>query len=150
MAHLTKNRAVRWLAPVALAGSIGLVACGDSDSDVTAETGSAPVAVNGSDIHLANQADQAEANATTAHLNNEIEARIAAAGSDVHLENLAAEAEANAEASGSDVHLANMAAEAAEREAHLEASAATAERNGDEPDAVEDEFVPGSRRMPTR
>jgi hypothetical protein len=57
MAHLRSSRAIRWLAPVALVGAAGLVACGgdSSDSDVSART-AAPADVAGSDVHLENQA----------------------------------------------------------------------------------------------
>ena len=98
MGHLRSNRAVRWFAPLALVGAVGLVACGDSstDADVSART------------------------------------------------------VAPAEVVGSDVHLANQAAEIAERTQHLAGNAQTHATPDDTSDATDDEFVPGSRRMPTR
>ena len=122
MAHLTDNRALRWLAPVALVGSIGLVACGDdSGSDVSARTAAAPSGVDGSDVHLGNLAAEIDGRSLIT--------------------------------SGSDVHLLNLAAEASEREAHVVGNATTTIRAAEGPDTVEtsnDDFVPGTRRMPVR
>jgi hypothetical protein len=159
----TKHRALRWLAPVALVGVVGLAACGDDEADST-RTADAGVAAVGSDRHLENQAAQAA-----------IDARVAeAAGSDRHLVNQAAEAAAKPSApvvvSGSDRHLENQAAEA---EASADDSGATGTSGSDagpnvweagnraaseheadqrqtEPTEIEDEFVPGSRHMPMR
>ncbi len=141
MAHLTTNKAVRWFAPLALVGAVGLAACGDSsDSDVSARTVAPSAGLVGSDVHLHNQA--AEIAART-ELSN---------GSDVHLANQAAEiAAGETEVSGSDVHLANQAAEIAEREAHLDGNAttySTPDDSGDTSSTSGGEFVPGSRRMP--
>jgi hypothetical protein len=137
MAHLGRNRAVRWFAPVALVGAVGLAACGEgsSDADVSART-AAPAGAVGSDVHLANQAAEIEARARVS------------SGSDVHLANQAAEIEAR-RTSGSDVHLANQAAENAEREAHLAGGAATAAQAALD-STSNDDFVPGTRRMPVR
>ncbi len=149
MAHLRSNRAVRWFAPVALVGAVGLVACGDgsTDADVSARTVAPAAAVVGSDVHLANQAAEIEAQATAEHLDAQA-AAIAASGSDVHLVNQAAEiADVS---SGTDVYLANKAAEIAERDAHLAGNAQSHATPDDTDDATDDEFVPGSRRMPTR
>jgi hypothetical protein len=111
----TKHRALRWLAPVALVGVVGLAACGDAEADST-RTVEAGAVVVGSDRHLENQAAEAELKARTAAANTEAEARAAAAaGSDRHLENQAAEAttrSAPVDVSGSDRHLENQAAEA--------------------------------------
>ncbi len=141
MAHLRSNRAVRWFAPVALVGAVGLVACGDgsTDADVSARTVAPAAAVVGSDVHLQNQAAEI---AKRTELSS---------GSDVHLVNQAAEiAEGQADvSSGTDVYLANQAAEIAERDAHL-AGNAQSHATRDTDDATDDEFVPGSRRMPTR
>ena len=153
MAHLRSNRAVRWFAPVALVGAVGLVACGDSstDADVSARTAAPAAAVVGSDVHLQNQAAEIEAQATAEHLDAQA-AAIAASGSDVHLANQAAEiAEGQADvSSGTDVYLANQAADIAERDAHLAGNAQTHATPDDTSDGTDDEFVPGSRRMPTR
>jgi len=85
---------VRWFAPVALVGAVGLVACGgdSSDSDVSARTAAPAAGVVGSDVHLQNQA-----------------------------------------------------AEIAEQQAHTQGNAATMSD-----DTSDDEFVPGTRRMPVR
>ena len=122
MAYLTTKRAIRWFAPLALVGAVGLAACGDSsDSDVSARTVAPSAGLVGSDVHLHNQA--AEIAARTELSNN-----------------------------GSDVHLANQAAEIAERQAHLDGNAttySTPDDSGDDTSSTSgDEFVPGSRRMP--
>jgi hypothetical protein len=109
----SKFRAWRWLAPVALVGSVGLAACGDEDATVSTSAAD----VGASDV----------------------------AGSDRHLENQAADiAERSITVSGSDVHLENQAAEIAE-EMRQDQAALTDGDDGDD-----DEFVPGSRRMPMR
>jgi hypothetical protein len=172
MAHLRSNRAIRWLAPVALVGAAGLVACGgdSSDSDVSART-AAPAdvagsdvhlenqaaeiaaevrAASGSDVHLENQAAEIEAQATAEHLDTQA-AAIAASGSDVHLQNQATEIAAQAlSVSGSDVHLENQAAEIAEQQAHTQGSAATMSGATQPDDTSDGGFVPGTRRMPVR
>jgi hypothetical protein len=153
----TKHRAVKWLAPVALVGVIGLAACGDDDAE-SARTADVGVAAVGSDRHLENQAAEAAVNARVAE----------AAGSDRHLENQAAEAanrSAPADVSGSDRHLENQAAEAAAGEASLSSPDAgpnvfeagnraaaeyEASQRQTEPTDTEEEFVPGSRHMPMR
>ncbi|HET6771824.1 MAG TPA: hypothetical protein VFH36_00845 [Acidimicrobiales bacterium] len=153
----TKHRAVKWLAPVALVGVIGLAACGDDDAE-SARTADVGVAAVGSDRHLENQAAEAAVNARVAE----------AAGSDRHLENQAAEAakrSAPADVSGSDRHLENQAAEAEAGEASLSSADAgpnvfeagnraaaeyEASQRQTEPTDTEEEFVPGSRHMPMR
>ena len=152
MAHLTSNRAIRWLAPLAVVGAAGLAACGgdSSDSDVSARTAAPAAAVVGSDVHLQNQAAEIEAQATAEHLDAQA-AAIAASGSDVHLQNQAAEIAEQAESlSGSDVHLQNQAAELAEQQAHTQGNAATVEGASQPDDTSDDDFVPGTRRMPVR
>jgi|SRR5829696_1174877 len=108
MAKLT-IKSLRWLAPVALVGTLGLAACGEEDATVSAESADVGAAV-GSDRHLENMAA-------------EIAERAEVSGSDRHLENLAAEIAERAEVSGSDRHLENMAAEIAEQSGPSEASA---------------------------
>jgi hypothetical protein len=141
---------VRWFAPVALVGAVGLVACGgdSSDSDVSARTAAPAAGVVGSDVHLQNQAAEIEAQATAEHLDTQA-AAIAASGSDVHLQNQAAEIAAQS-VSGSDVHLQNQAAELAEQQAHTQGNAATMSGATQPDDTSDDEFVPGTRRMPVR
>ena len=80
MAQLARKRftAIRWIAPLAFAGALGLGACGDgSGSDESVRTISPASAAAGSDVHLANQA--ADIAARTASVD----------GSDVHLVNMA-------------------------------------------------------------
>jgi hypothetical protein len=116
MSYFSK-RALRWAAPVALVGTLGLAACGNSD-DTEAVRVAAPNAVGvGSDQHLANQAE-------------ELARASASAGSDQHLNNQAEElaqqerAYRAATASvGSDQHLTNQAAEIASQRANRAASA---------------------------
>ena len=132
----TKHRAVKWLAPVALVGVVGLAACGDDDAD-SARTAGVDAAAVGSDRHLENQAAEAAVNARVAE----------AAGSDRHLENQAAEAEASVgEADVSTADAGPNVWEAGNRAAaEYEAS-----QRQTEPADTEDEFVPGSRHMPLR
>ena len=80
MSYFSK-RALRWAAPVALVGALGLAACGD-DGDAAVQTGApaAPSAadVAGSDQHLSNLAEEvreARANAAaSARLQGQAEA----------------------------------------------------------------------------
>jgi hypothetical protein len=111
---------VRWFAPVALVGAVGLVACGgdSSDSDVSARTAAPAAGVVGSDVHLENQAAE-----------------------------LASQAQS---ASGSDIHLENQAAELAEQQAHTDGNAATMSSDTQPDETSNDDFVPGTRRMPVR
>jgi hypothetical protein len=152
MAHLRSNKALAWIAPAAMVGALGLAACGDSsDSDVSARTVAPAAGAVGSDVHLYNQAADIESKVSEAHLDNQV-AAMAAAGSDVHLYNQAADIAGSETTSGSDVHLANLAAEAAERQAQLDGNAETysTPQDSDDTGSTDDEFVPGSRRMPTR
>ena len=155
MAHLRTNRALAWIAPAAMVGALGLAACGDSsDSDVSARTVAPAAGAVGSDVHLYNQASDIEGQVSEAHVDHQA-AAMAAAGSDVHLANLAAEIAAGQTEvnSGSDVHLVNQAADIAEREAHLDGNAetySTPQDSDQDTSGTDDEFVPGSRRMPTR
>jgi hypothetical protein len=111
-------KSLRWLAPVALVGTLGLAACGDDDATVSAETAGVGAAV-GSDRHLENLA---------AEIAERSEASVVS-GSDRHLENLAAEIAERSEqsvVSGSDRHLENLAAEIAEQSEQSEPSEASA------------------------
>ena len=116
MSYFSK-RALRWAAPVALVGALGLAACGDND-DTAAVRVAAPSAVGlGSDQHLNNQAA-------------EIARASASAGSDQHLNNQAEELAQQERAYraatvsvGSDQHLNNQAAEIASQRANRAASA---------------------------
>ena len=111
---------MRWFAPVAMVGAVGLVACGgdSSDSDVSARTAAPAAGVVGSDVHLENQAAE-----------------------------LASQAQS---ASGSDIHLENQAAELAEQQAHTDGNADTMSGATQPDETSNDDFVPGTRRMPVR
>jgi len=133
MSYFSK-RALRWAAPVALVGALGLAACGNNDDTEAVRVAAPSVAGFGSDQHLANKAEEL--------------ARVSAvAGSDQHLSNVAAElaseqrayqaatdrltAQAEqyqrstsvAASVGSDQHLNNKAAELASQRANQAASA---------------------------
>jgi hypothetical protein len=174
MSNFSK-RALRWAAPVALVGALGLAACGDSDDTEAVRVAAPSVAGLGSDQHLNNQAE-------------ELARASAGAGSDQHLNNQAAELArqqrsyqaasarltAQAEQYERSVEASNRAAQMAQADAYvdsLEARAADADFSGGsyraaqkaqadayvdslearaEDSGTDDEFVPGSRHMPTR
>jgi hypothetical protein len=114
MSYFSK-RALRWAAPVALVGALGLAACGNGDDTEAVRVAAPSAAGLGSDQHLANKAE-------------ELARASSAAGSDQHLNNKAAElAEEQrafrAASVGSDQHLNNKAAELASQRANQAASA---------------------------
>jgi hypothetical protein len=116
MSYFSK-RALRWAAPVALVGALGLAACGDNDDTEAVRVAAPSVAGLGSDQHLANRAE-------------ELARASASAGSDQHLNNRAEEIaqqerayRAAAAGVGSDQHLNNQAAEIASQRANRAASA---------------------------
>jgi hypothetical protein len=114
MSYFSK-RALRWAAPVALVGALGLAACGDNDDTEAVRVAAPSVAGFGSDQHLANKAE-------------ELARASAVAGSDEHLNNKAAELAQEqrafrAASVGSDQHLNNKAAELASQRANRAASA---------------------------
>jgi hypothetical protein len=118
-----KTRHLRWVAPVALVGALGLAACGsDGDDAADARTGGVGAVAVGSDRHLENLAAEIAANPASV------------AGSDRHLENLAAEIGQTSGDGYPNVFEAGNRAVAEAREG----------------DGTVDEFVPGSRRMPLR
>jgi hypothetical protein len=165
MSYFSK-RALRWAAPVALVGALGLAACGDGDDTEAVRVAAPSVAGLGSDQHLANKADElARASASAGsdqHLNNkadELARASASAGSDQHLNNAAAELTrqqranqaasdrltAQAEQYESAVEATNRAAQMAQAESYVQQLQDRAENSSDE-----DEFLPGSRHVPTR
>jgi hypothetical protein len=114
MSYFSK-RALRWAAPVALVGALGLAACGNGDDTEAVRVAAPSVAGLGSDQHLANKAE-------------ELARASAVAGSDQHLNNRAAELAREqrayqAASVGSDQHLNNKAAELAGQRANRAASA---------------------------
>jgi hypothetical protein len=72
------NRALRWAAPVALVGALGLAACGNGDDTEPIRVAAPSVAGVGSDQHLTNKAE-------------ELARASAGVGSDQHLNNMAAD-----------------------------------------------------------
>jgi hypothetical protein len=111
MSYFSK-RALRWAAPVALVGTLGLAACGNSDDTEPVTVAAPSVAGIGSDQHLANKAE-------------EVARASASAGSDQHLNNKAVELareerafRAASASAGSDQHLNNKAAEIASQRAN--------------------------------
>jgi hypothetical protein len=108
MSYFSK-RALRWAAPVALVGALGLAACGDNDDTEAVRVAAPSVAGLGSDQHLANQAE-------------ELARASAVAGSDQHLNNAADEI-ARAQRAN-EAASARLAGEA-ERQAHLDGNAET-------------------------
>jgi hypothetical protein len=173
MSYFSK-RALRWAAPVALVGALGLAACGDSDDTASVRVAAPSAAgVVGSDQHLVNQAEElarasVEVAGSDQHLVNQAEelarASVEVAGSDQHLTNLAAELTreqrsnqaasarltAQAEQYERSVKAGNLAAQMAQAEAYVQQQQDRAEANSGENDGSDDEFVPGSRHMPTR
>jgi hypothetical protein len=114
MSYFSK-RALRWAAPVALVGALGLAACGNGDDTAAVRVAAPSAAGFGSDQHLANKAE-------------ELARASAVAGSDQHLNNKAAELAQEqrafrAASVGSDQHLSNKAAEIASQRANRAASA---------------------------
>ncbi len=117
MSYFSK-RALRWAAPVALVGALGLAACGNSDNSEAVRVAAPGAAGVGSDQHLNNQAA-------------EIARASAGAGSDQHLSNQAEElARQRAEQqlldrqAGSDQHLSIQAAELAQEQRAYQAASA--------------------------
>ena len=171
MSYFSK-RALRWAAPVALVGALGLAACGNDDTEAV-RVAAPSVAGFGSDQHLANMSEEL--------------ARVSAgAGSDQHLNNRSAELsrEQRSNQAASDrltgqaeqyeraVKAGNRAAQMAQAESYeqqqqdrAEPSRAVqmteapayvwgwqhrAEGSADSNDSYDDDFLPGSRHVPTR
>jgi hypothetical protein len=148
MSYFSK-RALRWAAPVALVGALGLAACGDNDDTEAVRVAAPSVAGLGSDQHLANQAE-------------ELARASASAGSDQHLNNAAAEiaraqraneaasdrltAQAEQYERSSPAAVSNRAAQMAQADAYVQQQLDRAESGN----GYGGEFVPGSRHMPTR
>jgi hypothetical protein len=132
MSYFSK-RALRWAAPVALVGALGLAACGSGDSTEAVRVAAPSVGGAGSDQHLNNKAVE------LAQEERAYRAATASFGSDQHLNNKAAEiASQRANRAASDrltgqaeqiqrAEAARVAAQAErfERSAHLEGQANT-------------------------
>jgi hypothetical protein len=176
MSYFSK-RALRWAAPVALVGALGLAACGDGDDTEAVRVAAPSAAGLGSDQHLANKAE-------------ELARASAVAGSDQHLSNAAAElanqqranqaasdrltAQAeqyqrstSAAASNRAAQMAqaesyvdqqvraassssNRAAQMAQAESYVQQQQDRAESNSSADNPFGDEFLPGSHHVPVR
>jgi hypothetical protein len=171
MSYFSK-RALRWAAPVALVGALGLAACGNDDTEAV-RVAAPSVAGFGSDQHLNNMAE-------------ELARPSASAGSDQHLNNRAAELSreqrsyeaasarltAQAEQYERAVQAGNRAAQMAQAESYVNqqqdrvvsnraaqmAQAQSyvweqqhrADSNSNGNDSYDGDFLPGSRHVPTR
>jgi len=149
MSYFSK-RALRWAAPVALVGALGLAACGDNDDTEAVRVAAPSAAGLGSDQHLANQAE-------------ELARASASAGSDQHLSNQAAELArqarvnqtasdrltAQAEQYERSSQLSNRAAQISQAEAYVQQQQDRAEGNSSD-NPYGDDFLPGSRHVPTQ
>jgi hypothetical protein len=107
MSYFSK-RALRWAAPVALVGALGLAACGDNDDTEAVRVAAPSVAGLGSDQHLNNAADEV---ARAQRANEAASAR------------LAGEAERQAHLEGQARTYGNLSADAAEGLAEEQAAA---------------------------
>jgi hypothetical protein len=122
MSYFSK-RALRWAAPVALVGALGLAACGDNDDTEAVRVAAPSVAGLGSDQHLNNAADEI---ASAQRVNEAASAR------------LAGEAERQAHLDGNAETYGNLSANTAEglaeeqAAAQAGANASTAKAYGDE------------------
>jgi hypothetical protein len=174
MSYFSK-RALRWAAPVALVGALGLAACGNDDTEAV-RVAAPSVAGLGSDQHLSNMSEEL--------------ARVSAsAGSDQHLSNRAAELSreqrsyqaasdrltAQAEQYERAVQAGNRAAMKAQAESYVQQQQDRAESvsgsraiqmtqspayvwglqhradtSSDANDSYDDDFLPGSHHVPTR
>jgi hypothetical protein len=171
MSYFSK-RALRWAAPVALVGALGLAACGNDDTEAV-RVAAPSVAGFGSDQHLNNKAE-------------ELARAAASAGSDQHLNNRAAELSreqrsyeassarltAQAEQYERAVQAGNRAAQMAQAESYVNQQRDRvvsnravqmtqaqsyvweqqhrADSNSNGNDSYDDDFLPGSRHVPTR
>ena len=171
MSYFSK-RALRWAAPVALVGALGLAACGNDDTEAV-RVAAPSVAGFGSDQHLSNMSE-------------ELARASASAGSDQHLNNRAAELSreqrsnqaasarltAQAEQYQRAVKAGNRAALKAQGESYVQQQQDRAQSgravqmtespayvweqqhradsSSDSNDSYADDFLPGSRHVPTR
>jgi hypothetical protein len=164
MSYFSK-RALRWAAPVALVGALGLAACGGNDSDEAIRTNAGPVAqASGLDNHLdigavelAQQERAYRAAAASVGLDNHLDIRAAEIATQAaRLAAQAEQAERSAHLEGqattysgtnvsSVVEAGNRAAQAAVAESYVEQQQDRAESN-----SYDGEFLPGSRHVPVR
>ena len=110
MSYISK-RALRWAAPVALVGALGLAACGNGDDTEPVRVAAPSAPGVGSDQHLNNMSEGfARASAS--------------AGSDQHLNNMAAEIASQRANQAWSARMTGQA-EQFERSAHLDGQAST-------------------------
>ena len=150
MSYFSK-RALRWAAPVALVGALGLAACGGNDDTEAVRVAAPGVVGIGSDQHLNNKAE-------------ELASASASAGSDQHLNNTAEEIAqqqrayqaASARLSGQaeqyklSVESGNLAAQMSQAESYAQQQQDRADSNSSGDDSYGDDFLLGSRHVPTR
>src|ERR671912_663846 len=130
MSYFSK-RALRWAAPVALVGALGLAACGNSD-DTEAVRVAAPSAV-GSDQHLNNKA----AEIASQRANRAASDRLAGQAEQIQRAEVASQ---RANRAASD-RLTGQAEQ-------IQRAEAASNSSGNDP--YGGEFLPGSRHMPVR
>jgi hypothetical protein len=163
MSYFSK-RALRWAAPVALVGALGLAACGNSDDTEAVRVAAPGVAAFDSEQHLANELAGASASAGSDQDPNNQAAELArqARAYQAASARLTAQAEQYERAADAGYRAAQMA----QAESYVQQQQERAELNsveGIDPDAVrasnadsspesgpDDEFLPGSRHVPTR
>src|ERR671911_423381 len=132
MSYFSK-RALRWAAPVALVGALGLAACGNSD-DTEAVTVAAPSAVGvGSDQHLNNKA----AEIASQRANRAASDRLTGQAEQIQRAEVASQ---RANRAASD-RLTGQAEQ-------IQRAEAASNSSGNDP--YGGEFLPGSRHMPVR
>lgn len=149
-----KTKTLSWMASLALVGTVGLAACGDEDASESTRSASAPsLAPTGFDVYLTDPANEF----TNVERGRQADSARLEAAAEAYVNPRAASAP-----SGFDVYLADtahdsaglaaqtdQATEAYERQAKLDNAARTF-TSIDEPEPTDDEFVPGTRRMPMR
>jgi hypothetical protein len=177
MSYFSK-RALRWAAPVALVGALGVAACGNGDDTEAVRVAAPSAAGVGSDQHLANMAEElSRASASVGsdqHFNNRAaelanQQRAYQAASD----RLTAQAEQYQRASSAAVSnrvaqmaqaesyvqqqqdraasvASNRAAQMAQAESYVQQQLDRAESNSSSDDPYDDEFLPGSHHVPVR
>jgi hypothetical protein len=170
MSNMSK-RALRWAAPVALVGAIGLAACGDGDSDSDAATANVPTRVYdylASDDHRVNASTAEVPTNSDANIANPIEAGNRAVAVAEQIERQA-HLDGQAKTHSSSSATSNRAAVKGQADAYVDSLEARAEVNSNraatkaqadayvdslearaEDSGPDDEFVPGTRHMPMR
>jgi hypothetical protein len=152
MSYFSK-RALRWAAPVALVGALGLAACGDNDDTEAVRVAAPSVAGLGSDQHLNNAADEI---ARAQRANEAASDRLTAQAEQYERSSPAAVSNRAAQMAQAESYVdqqvraasssGNRAAQMAQADAYVQQQQDRAESGN----GYGGEFVPGSRHMPTR